>query len=241
MRARSRTAAMSSSLIRPPTDGSLCSTPDGATSSPESGRDRRRPLTASIQRCLRVGGSAQVADGLHTLLPVQTAGNLGLRRLHHGVAGASWGRGVDEAGLDRAVPWVIFDGDCAFCTSSAHWIGPTAESPRRARMPSWCPGSSPTSTALGTTAERAQREALWVGTDGAIYGGAAAFAEWLRFRGGGYAVAGQLCEAAASSFALASAVYRLIAKNRHRMPGGSPACALPPPGFDPAQPGTKAL
>jgi hypothetical protein len=40
--------------------------------------------TASIQRCLRVGSSTQVADGLHTLLPVQTEGNLGLRRLHHG-------------------------------------------------------------------------------------------------------------------------------------------------------------
>ena len=40
---------------------------------------------------------------------------------------------------------------------------------------------------------------------------------------------------------LAAAVYRLIAENRHRMPGGSPACALPPPGFDPAQPGTKTL
>jgi predicted DCC family thiol-disulfide oxidoreductase YuxK len=26
---------------------------------------------------------------------------------------------------------------------------------------------------------------------------------------------------------LAAAIYRVIANNRHRMPGGSPACALP--------------
>ena len=40
---------------------------------------------------------------------------------------------------------------------------------------------------------------------------------------------------------LAAAVYRLIAGNRQRMPAGSPACALPPPGYDPSNPGTKTL
>jgi predicted DCC family thiol-disulfide oxidoreductase YuxK len=94
--------------------------------------------------------------------------------------------------------------------------------------------------ALGTTAERTQREALWVSTDGTIDGGAAAFAEWLKFRGGAYGIVGRLTDLPLIR-ALAAAVYGVIAKNRHRMPGGSPACALPSPGFDPAQPGTKAL
>ena len=94
--------------------------------------------------------------------------------------------------------------------------------------------------ALGTTAERAQREALWVASDGTIYGGAAAFAEWLKFRGGAYGVVGRVINLPVVR-ALAAVVYRVIAKNRHRMPGGSPACVLPPPGFDPAQPGSKAL
>ena len=75
-------------------------------------------------------------------------------------------------------------------------------------------------------------------TDGTIYGGAAAFAEWLKFRGGAYGIVGRVMDLPVIR-ALAAAVYRVIAKNRHRMPGGSPACALPPPGFDPAQPGTK--
>ena len=139
----------------------------------------------------------------------------------------------------REVPLVIFDGDCGFCTSSAHWLAR-----RLNRRPgpnvALAPWQFTDLAALGTTAERAQREALWVGTDGEIRGGAAVFAEWLTFRGGAYAVAGRLMNLHLVR-SLAAAVYRVIAKNRHRMPGGSPACALPPPGFDPAQPGTKAL
>ena len=139
----------------------------------------------------------------------------------------------------REVPLVIFDGDCGFCTSSAHWVARRLNrrpGPNAALVP-W---QFTDLAALGTTAERAQREALWVGTDGEIRGGAAAFAEWLTFRGGAYAVAGRLMNLPLVR-SLAAAVYRVIAKNRHRMPGGTPACALPPPGFDPAQPGTKAL
>ena len=137
------------------------------------------------------------------------------------------------------VPWLIFDGDCAFCTSSAHWLAGRLDRPRgpNARLTPW---QFTDLAALGTTAERAQREALWVGTDGTIYGGAAASAEWLKFRGGPYAVAGSVMDLPVVR-ALAAAVYRVIAKNRHRMPGGTPACALPPPGFDATQPGTKAL
>jgi predicted DCC family thiol-disulfide oxidoreductase YuxK len=111
---------------------------------------------------------------------VQTAGNLGLPRLHSRVSGVG-ADVVEDAGLDRTVPWVIFDGDCAFCTSSAHWVARRLNRPLgpNAQLVPW---QFTDLAALGTTMERAQREALWVGTDGAIYGGAAAFAEWLRFR-----------------------------------------------------------
>jgi predicted DCC family thiol-disulfide oxidoreductase YuxK len=139
----------------------------------------------------------------------------------------------------RELPWLIFDGDCAFCTSSTHWLARHLQRPRgpNARLVPW---QSTDLAALGTTAEHAQREALWIATDGAIYGGAAAFARWLRFRGGAYGVVGNLMDLPVVR-ALGAAAYRVIAKNRRRMPGGSPACALPPPGFDPAQPGTNAL
>ena len=146
---------------------------------------------------------------------------------------------TDIGPAPRNVPWLIFDGDCAFCTSSATWIGDRLR--RRdgpnARIVPW---QFTDLAKLGITAERAAREVLWVTPDGEVFGGAAAFARWLRFRGGAYAVAGRLMEAPGVR-ALAAAVYRLVAKNRHRMPGGSPACALPPPGFDPVKLGTKTL
>ena len=193
IRARSRTAAMSSSLIRPPTDGSLCSGRDDAASSAETSR--------------------QPDEGPH--------------------------RRLTAVAVVHDVPWLIFDGDCAFCTSSANWLARRLDRPQgpNARLIA-CQFTD--LAALGTTAERTRREALWVSTDGTIYGGAAAFAEWLKFRGTGYAIGGRVIDLPVIR-ALAAAVYRVIAKNRHRMPGGSPACALPPPGFDPAQPGTKAL
>ena len=139
----------------------------------------------------------------------------------------------------RDVPWIIYDGDCAFCTSSADWLARRLHNPVGAN-PRLVPWQFADLTALGTTAERTQREALWIDTDGTIYGGAAVFAEWLKFRGGWYQVPGRVLTLPVIR-PLAAGVYRVIAKNRHRMPGGSPACALPPPGFDPAQPGTKTL
>jgi predicted DCC family thiol-disulfide oxidoreductase YuxK len=137
------------------------------------------------------------------------------------------------------VPWLIYDGDCAFCTSSARWLAERLNRPLgpNVRLVPW---QFTDLAALGTTTERARREALWVATDGTIHGGAEAFAEWLKFRRGAYGLVGHLMDLPGIR-RLAAAVYRVIAKNRHRMPGGSPACALPPPGFDPAQPGTKAL
>ncbi len=177
----------------------------------------------------RVRWSAHLSDGLHTLQPVQTVSKLRARRV-----GA---KGVIE--MARDVPWIIYDGDCAFCTSSADWLARRLHR-KDGPNPRLVPWQFTDLAALGTTAERTQREALWVNTDGTIYGGAAVFAEWLKFRGSAYGLAGRGMNLPGIR-ALAAAVYRVIAKNRHRMPGGSPACALPPPGFDPAQPGTKAL
>ena len=127
------------------------------------------------------------------------------------------------------MPWLVFDGDCSFCTSSATWISDrlARRGGPNARLVPW---QFTDLAALGTTAERAQREVLWVTPDGEVFGGAAAFARWLRFRGGAYAVAGRLMEAPVLR-TLVAAVYRLVAQNRHRMPGGSPACALPPAGL----------
>ncbi|MCW2811345.1 MAG: hypothetical protein JWP61_1803 [Friedmanniella sp.] len=128
----------------------------------------------------------------------------------------------------RRVPWLIFDGDCAFCTTSATWV---AERLHRRDAPDvqLVPWQFTDLAGLGLTDERARFEALLVHPDGTVHGGASAFAHWLRFRGGAYGVLGSamLLPGVRS---LAAAVYRLVARNRQRLPGGTPACALPPPG-----------
>jgi predicted DCC family thiol-disulfide oxidoreductase YuxK len=85
------------------------------------------------------------------------------------------------ATVGRDVPWIIYDGDCAFCTFSANWLARRLHRRRgpNARLVPW---QFIDLAALGTTAERTQREALWVSPEGTIYGGAAAFAQWLKFR-----------------------------------------------------------
>ena len=128
----------------------------------------------------------------------------------------------------------MFDGDCAFCTSSASWV---AERLRRDGRPAaeLVPWQFTDLAALGTSRYRAQREVLWVTPEGTVLGGADAFAAWLRFSRTPYAVLGRVM-AWPVVRQLAGAVYRLVAANRQHLPGGSPACALPPAGFDPAEP-----
>src|SRR5690606_2655812 len=127
---------------------------------------------------------------------------------------------------DRQVPGLIFAGDCAFCTTCVNWIPARLRRPGRpeARAVPW---QFTDLTAAGTTPERAQREVLWLDLRGEITGGAAAVAAWLRYAGGPYRVLGTLLRLPVVA-QVASAGYRLIAANRHRLPGASPACALPP-------------
>lgn len=123
----------------------------------------------------------------------------------------------------RARPVLLFDGDCGFCSSSARFI--------KRRIPTTAdivPFQTADLDALGTTAARAEREVLWVNRDGRVSGGAAAVARLLRDAGGPWSLLGWVITPPPMRWA-AEGVYRLIATNRHRLPGGTPACALPPP------------
>ncbi len=126
------------------------------------------------------------------------------------------------------LPRLVFDGDCGFCTTSATWVSKRLRRTYgvNAEIVPW---QRTDLKAIGTTAERAQKEVLWVDAYGHVSGGAQAFAEWLKFRGGPYGVAGEFMSSAVVA-PVASVVYRLIAANRSHLPGGTPACALPPPG-----------
>ncbi|WP_231591254.1 thiol-disulfide oxidoreductase DCC family protein [Saccharothrix sp. ST-888] len=138
---------------------------------------------------------------------------------------------VEEMTVD---PVLVFDGDCAFCTTCKD----AAERYLRASLASggWeaVPFQFADLPALDRRAggrslvtwERAEREILWVTPGGQVYGGAQAAARLLMRSGGAWAYLGGLL-ALPPVRPLAAAVYRLVAKNRHRLPGGTPACALP--------------
>ena len=119
-------------------------------------------------------------------------------------------------------PTLVFDGDCAFCTSA---VGVARRVlPADVTVVAWQFADLP---ALGVPAGRAQQEVLWVDADGTVSGGAAAVACLLRAAGPPWSVLGVLLSLAPLRWA-APPVYRLVAANRHRLPGGTPACRIPP-------------
>jgi predicted DCC family thiol-disulfide oxidoreductase YuxK len=119
-------------------------------------------------------------------------------------------------------PVLLYDGDCGFCTSSArfaeHRIPVSADV---------TPYQFADVEALGTTAGRARREVLWV-ENGRVYGGAQAVAMLLVRAGGRWRALGLALRTPPVRW-IAAGVYRLVSANRHRLPGGTPACRVSPP------------
>jgi predicted DCC family thiol-disulfide oxidoreductase YuxK len=116
---------------------------------------------------------------------------------------------------------LVYDGDCAFCTSSARLlerIGSDAEI---------VPWQLTDLDRLGVTAEQAADAVQFVETDGAVLSGHKAIASVLRTAGRVWRLAGRAILLPGVSW-LAARAYRLVADNRYRLPGGTPACARPP-------------
>ncbi len=118
----------------------------------------------------------------------------------------------------------LYDGDCAFCTSCAQFIG--RRIPTRAEVLPWQRADLGT---LGVTAEEASDAVQWIGTDGAVHAGPDAIARLLRDSGTYWRPLGALLGARPVR-ALAWPAYRWVARHRELMPGGTAACALPTPG-----------
>ena len=119
------------------------------------------------------------------------------------------------------MPTLLFDGDCAFCSSA---VGVARRLlPASVTLAAW---QFADLAALGVPAERAQQEVLWVDPDGAVSGGAAAVARLLRAASLPWSVLGVLMSLPPLRW-VAPPAYRLIAANRHRLPGGTPACRVP--------------
>jgi predicted DCC family thiol-disulfide oxidoreductase YuxK len=120
----------------------------------------------------------------------------------------------------RDRPVLVYDGECGFCTSSARFV--ERHIPTGADI---VPSQATDLDALGTTRQRAAREVLWVDRQGRVCGGARAAAGLLRDAGGRWALIGWLLGLPPFSWAVMVA-YRIVAANRHRLPGGTHACGV---------------
>jgi predicted DCC family thiol-disulfide oxidoreductase YuxK len=117
-------------------------------------------------------------------------------------------------------PVLLYDGDCSFCTTCARLVE------RRIRpAAAVVPWQFADLDDLGVTAEQATAAVQWVGTDGAVRSGHEAIAAMLASAGPVYRLAGRILLLPGVSW-LAAKAYAWVAANRHRLPGGTPACRL---------------
>lgn len=118
---------------------------------------------------------------------------------------------------------LVFDGDCAFCSRCATWVERKAGERAVVR-----PNHAVDLPALGITPEQVGEEVWWVAADGTAHAGhrAVALAAWST--GGVGILAGRFLLLPGVGL-VAGPVYRLIARNRHRMPGGTDACRIDVP------------
>lgn len=121
---------------------------------------------------------------------------------------------------EMTLPVLLYDGDCAFCTSCARWLE------RRVRPAAVVePWQFAELEQLGVSAERARAAVQWVGADGIVRSGHAAIAATLATAGAPWSALGRFMLLPGVSW-IAARAYALIAKNRHSLPGATPACKL---------------
>jgi predicted DCC family thiol-disulfide oxidoreductase YuxK len=120
-------------------------------------------------------------------------------------------------------PLLVFDGDCAFCTT---WVRRLERALRS--FPESQPWQWIDHEALGLS-RRDVTHYVWLLADGRRHRGHAAVAAlFRRQRSAGWRFLGNLLVTPPFSWA-AAAAYAVIARFRHRLPGGTPACAMPRP------------
>lgn len=116
-------------------------------------------------------------------------------------------------------PVLLYDPDCGFCTRTGQWarrIGIRADV-----VAIGAPGTE----SLGVDLVRAEREIPYVHTDGRISYGAAAVLGALARCPFPLSLLSGLASPRLFRPVL-NRLYGLVAANRHRLPGGTPACSL---------------
>ena len=118
-------------------------------------------------------------------------------------------------------PVFLYDGDCSFCTSCANFI--ERRIPTGAQVTPW---QFADLDALGVAQAEAEEAVIWVAPGQTNAAGPEAIARLLVDAGSFWRPLGRVLDLAPVRW-VAWPVYKLIAHNRHRMPGGTAACSLP--------------
>jgi predicted DCC family thiol-disulfide oxidoreductase YuxK len=128
----------------------------------------------------------------------------------------------EQPDADR--PVFLYDGDCAFCTSCARFI--ERHIPTSAEVSPW---QFADLDALGVPQDDAEASVQWIDQRAARplrAAGPAAIARLLVDAGSYWRPLGWMLDRRPVRW-IAGPAYRLIARNRHRLPGGTAACRLP--------------
>lgn len=127
-------------------------------------------------------------------------------------------RGGDGGPSMDAMPILVFDGNCGFCTAATEWLAPRLE--RRTRFLPWQQADL---EPFGLSAAAAQARVWWVESSGERYGGHEAIAQALGACGGGWRHLARLLTAPGLSW-LAALGYEGVSALRRHLPGTTPAC-----------------
>lgn len=118
------------------------------------------------------------------------------------------------------MPILLFDGDCGFCTASVEvlqrWVRPSAKI---------TPWQFADLDALGVSREACESSVQWVRSPGDVVAEAAAVAGVLATGRAPWPAVGRVL-LVPGFHQLTDALYRLIARNRYRLPGSTPACRV---------------
>lgn len=122
--------------------------------------------------------------------------------------------------------WVLFfDGDCGFCTASVRWV---AQHDKRKQV--WfapLQGELAGQLGLGAYAAAAGSMVVLREADQQLFTYGDAWIELARALGGPWRYLAVLLRIVPKF--LRDALYRVLARNRHLLPGRNAACALPDP------------
>ncbi len=118
-------------------------------------------------------------------------------------------------------PVLIFDGDCGFCTTTANYIVKRSKTPILAHA--W---QLIDVTEYGILQPQAQKR-VYVIDEGHAFGGHEAFAQLLRLQKNPLLTAIAWVMVVPPVCWLSRIAYALVARYRHKLPGGTPACKLP--------------